>query len=361
MKWCDEFAELEVRANADTPEAARDAREFGAKGIGLCRTERMFNDKSRLPIVQKMIMAESKEERMKYLDQLLPMQRQDFVEIFEAMDGLPVTIRLLDPPLHEFLPRQEELIADIAELSSKKVDHRIIEEKQKILKKVRELSEFNPMLGHRGSRVGITYPEIYEMQVRAIFEAACQLKKRKKNPIVEIMVPLIGNVNELKILKELIKNVAEKIMEKEKVKINYKIGTMIEIPRAALTADEIAKEAEFFSFGTNDLTQTTLGFSRDDAEAKFLQVYLEKGIYERNPFESVDEGVFKLIKIGTELGKKSRKNLEVGVCGETGGDPYSIEKYNGLLDYVSCSKYRVPIARLAAAQAAIKKKDKVKG
>ncbi|MEM3455100.1 MAG: pyruvate, phosphate dikinase [Candidatus Micrarchaeia archaeon] len=359
LNWCDSVARMKVRANADTPSAAKGARNFGAKGIGLCRTERMFNDPERLPFVQKMILSETAEERKKWLAKLKEFQVKDFYEIFLAMDGLPVTVRLLDPPLHEFLPKLEELLAEIAELSSKKVDERVIEEKQAMLKKVRELQEFNPMLGHRGSRLGITYPEIYEMQVSAIFEAVARLKKEKKNPIVEVMVPLIGNINELKILKPIIKKTADEILEREKVKLNYTIGTMIEIPRAALTADEIAQEAEFFSFGTNDLTQTTLGFSRDDAEAKFLQLYLNKGIYKSNPFEVIDYGVGKLVDMAVKLGRSTRKNLKVGVCGETGGEPTSIKFYHDVgLDYVSCSQYRVPIARLACAQAAIADKKK---
>ncbi|MEM3369251.1 MAG: pyruvate, phosphate dikinase [Candidatus Micrarchaeia archaeon] len=359
LNWCDSVARMKVRANADTPSAAKGARNFGAKGIGLCRTERMFNDPERLPFVQKMILSETAEERKKWLAKLKEFQVKDFYEIFLAMDGLPVTVRLLDPPLHEFLPKLEELLAEIAELSSKKVDERVIEEKQAMLKKVRELQEFNPMLGHRGSRLGITYPEIYEMQVSAIFEAVARLKKEKKNPIVEVMVPLIGNINELEILKPIIKKTADEILEREKVKLNYTIGTMIEIPRAALTADEIAQEAEFFSFGTNDLTQTTLGFSRDDAEAKFLQLYLNKGIYKSNPFEVIDYGVGKLVDMAVKLGRSTRKNLKVGVCGETGGEPTSIKFYHDVgLDYVSCSQYRVPIARLACAQAAIADKKK---
>jgi phosphoenolpyruvate synthase/pyruvate phosphate dikinase len=360
LSWCDKVARMKVRANADTPSAAMGARKFGAVGIGLCRTERMFNDPSRLPIVQKMILSETADERKKWLDELKKFQVHDFYEIFKAMDGLPVTVRLLDPPLHEFLPSLEELISEITELSSKKVDERVIEEKQKLLKKVRELSEFNPMLGHRGSRLGITYPEIYQMQVSAIFEAACKLKKEGKNPIVEVMVPLIGNVNELKILKPIIKETADAIIQKENVKLHYTIGTMIEIPRAALTADEIAQEAEFFSFGTNDLTQTTLGFSRDDAEAKFLQLYLNKGIYKTNPFEVIDYGVGKLVDMAVKLGRSTRKDLKVGVCGETGGEPTSIEFYHKVgLDYVSCSQYRVPIARLACAHATLKEKAEV--
>jgi len=358
LDWCDAAAKLSVRANVDTPGNAKAARDFGAKGIGLCRTERMFNESDRLPIVQAMILAETEAERKKQLDRLLPIQKKDFLGIFQAMDGLPVTIRLLDPPLHEFLPKLDELIVEVAHLSMHKTDERVLAEKEKLLKKVREITEFNPMLGHRGCRLGITYPEIYEMQVRAIFEAATELKKQGKNPIVEVMVPLIGNIREFKPLKEMIKSVGDETIKKSGASIDYTIGTMIEIPRAALTADEIAVEAEFFSFGTNDLTQTTLGFSRDDAEAKFLQLYLAKKIYDTNPFEVVDMGVGKLVKMGVELGRKTRPNLKVGVCGETGGEPTSIEFYHKCgLNYVSCSSYRVPIARLAVAQAMIKEKQ----
>ena len=358
LDWCDAAAKLSVRANVDTPGNAKAARDFGAKGIGLCRTERMFNEPDRLPIVQAMILAETEADRKKQLDRLLPIQKKDFLGIFQAMDGLPVTIRLLDPPLHEFLPKLDELIVEVAHLSMHKTDERVLAEKEKLLKKVREITEFNPMLGHRGCRLGITYPEIYEMQVRAIFEAATELKKQGKNPIVEVMVPLIGNIREFKPLKEMIKSVGDETIKKSGASIDYTIGTMIEIPRAALTADEIAVEAEFFSFGTNDLTQTTLGFSRDDAEAKFLQLYLAKKIYDTNPFEVVDMGVGKLVKMGVELGRKTRPNLKVGVCGETGGEPTSIEFYHKTgLNYVSCSSYRVPIARLAVAQAMIKEKQ----
>ncbi len=357
LGWCDSISRMYVRANADTPSTAKGAREFGAKGIGLCRTERMFNDSDRLPFMQKMIMSENLEERKRWLSKLKEFQSKDFYEILLSMDGFPVTIRLLDPPLHEFLPKLEELLSEITVLSSKKIDEIVLMEKEKILKKVRELSEFNPMLGHRGSRLGITYPEIYEMQVTAIFEAAAKLKKEGKNPQVEIMVPLIGNVNELKILKPLIISTANSVLVRENVKLNYTVGTMIEIPRAALTADEIAKEADFFSFGTNDLTQTTLGFSRDDAEAKFLQLYLSKNIYPSNPFEVVDSGVGKLVDIAVRLGRTTKKNLKVGVCGETGGEPNSITFYHNVgLDYVSCSQFRVPIARLACAQATIMEK-----
>jgi pyruvate,orthophosphate dikinase len=355
LDWCDSFSRMYVRANADTPGAAKDAREFGAKGIGLCRTERMFNDPDRLPIVQAMILADTKEERLVQLEKLKVMQKHDFKGILAAMDGLPVTIRLLDPPLHEFLPHIEELTTSITELSNKKVDDRVIEEKEHMLKKVRELTEFNPMLGHRGCRLGITYPEIYEMQAQAIFEAATELKKEGKKPIVEVMIPLVGHVNELKILKEKVKAKADAIIADSGVSYDYTIGTMIEIPRACVTADEIAKEAEFFSFGTNDLTQTALGFSRDDAEAKFLQLYLSQGIYKANPFEVLDYGVGKLVDTAVRLGRSTKKDLKIGVCGETGGEPASIDFYHKVgLDYVSCSKFRVPIARLACAQSTIK-------
>lgn len=334
LTWCDSIAKLSVRANADTPTAAATARQLGAKGIGLCRTERMFNDPARLPIVQAMIMAKTKEERQKYLDKLLPLQKGDFKKILLVMDGLPVTIRLLDPPLHEFLPKDPE--------------------NEEVRKRKEELAEANPMLGHRGCRVGITYPEIYEMQAKAIFEAATELKMEGKNPIVEVMIPFVGNVMELSVLKKKVSTVADEIIKKSGTKLRYSIGTMIEIPRACVTADEIAEEAEFFSFGTNDLTQTVLGLSRDDAEAKFLQKYFEEGIYSTNPFETLDKGVGELIRIAIDLGRRTRKNLRIGVCGETGGDPKSIEFFHKIgVDYVSCSQYRVPVARLACAQAAL--------
>jgi len=358
LNWADSISRMHVRANADTPKNALDARKFGAKGIGLCRTERMFNDPERLPIVQEMIMANTPEERKKALAKLKPMQKGDFKAILEAMDGLPVIIRLLDPPLHEFLPKLEDLLVEVTKLSAHKSDDRVLAEKERILNKVRELSEFNPMLGHRGCRLAIKYPEIYEMQTAAIFEAATELKKEGKNPIPEVMIPLVGNVKELAKLKAIVKKTADEVIAKSGVKMDYMVGTMIEVPRAALTADEIAKEAEFFSYGTNDLTQTTLGFSRDDAEAKFLQLYMKEGILPDNPFEVLDfDGVGKLIEMGVKLGRKTRPNLEIGVCGETGGEPRSIEFYhNAGFNYVSCSKFRVPIARLAAAQATIKEK-----
>ena len=363
LGWCDNASTMYVRANADTPYNAKSARDFGAKGIGLCRTERMFNDPERLPIVQEMILSENPEARENALAKLMPLQKKDFREILLAMDGLPVTIRLLDPPLHEFLPKLDELIFDSAKLAIEKTDQRLLEEKQHMLKKVRELSEFNPMLGHRGCRLGITYPEIYEMQVQAIFEAACELKKAGKNPIVEVMIPLVGNVNELRTLRKLVTRVADGTIKGSGTKFAYTVGTMIELPRACVTADEIAQEADFFSFGTNDLTQTTLGFSRDDAEAKFLQLYISDKIIDSNPFEVLDRnGVGKLVQMGVNLGRQTKKDLKIGVCGETGGEPSSIEfYYNAGLNYVSCSRYRVPIARLAAAQATIRgRKEKVR-
>ena len=359
LEWADSIRKLGVRANADLPRDAKTARDFGAEGIGLCRTEHMFFDDGRITIMQEMIMAENTFERKKALDKLLPLQRQDFKEIFEVMHGLPVIIRLLDPPLHEFLPKREEFMVEIALLKERKADKKIIEEKEKILKRVEELFEFNPMLGHRGCRLGITYPEITEMQARAIFEAACEAKKKGINVIPEVMVPLVGDVSEFKHQKEIIDRVAEETFDKYNLRIDYKVGTMIELPRAAITADKIAEQAEFFSFGTNDLTQTTLGFSRDDA-GKFVKVYLELGILKEDPFKTIDvEGVGSLVERATKLGKQRRPNLEVGICGEHGGDPKSVEFcHKAGLDYVSCSPYRVPIARLAAAQAAIKEKMK---
>jgi len=356
LKWADEVKTLGVRANADTPEGADKTREFGANGIGLCRTERMFNAQDRLPIVQEMILATSKVERKEALNKLLPMQKEDFKEIFRVMDGLPVCIRLLDLPLHEFLPKFEDLLVEVTTLRLRGGDKKILEEKEKILKRERSLMEHNPMLGHRGCRVGIFYPEIYEMQTRAIFEAATELHKENVSVELEIMIPLISEANELRFLREKLEQVAGDVMRKAEVNVKYSFGTMIEIPRAALTADEIAKYAEFFSFGTNDLTQTTWGYSRDDAEAKFLHDYLDKKIVDVNPFEVIDRsGVGKLMKIAIELGKKTRKDLKLGICGEHGGEPNSIEFCHQIgLDYVSCSPFRVPVARLAAAQAKIK-------
>jgi pyruvate,orthophosphate dikinase len=358
LKWADKFRKLKVRANADTPADAKQAFNFGAEGIGLCRTEHMFMAPDRLPVMKEMILAETKEEREKALRKLLPMQKQDFIGIFTAMKGNPVTIRLLDPPLHEFLPKLEDLLVEVTTLKISKKENGELKKKEELLKKVDALREANPMLGLRGCRLGLLYPEINEMQVRAIFEAACEVAKTGLKVKPEIMIPLVGHVNELKIVREQLEKVAREVMEREKIKIKYSFGTMIEIPRAALTADEIARYAEFFSFGTNDLTQTTFGFSRDDAEGKFLFYYIDKKILPDNPFQTLDiEGVGELMKIAVNLGRKTRKNLKLGICGEHGGDPESVKFCHQIgLDYVSCSPYRVPIARLAAAQANIKKK-----
>ena len=355
LSWANKMKRLGVYANADTPEDAQKARELGAEGIGLCRTEHMFMEQERLPIVQEMIMADTKEQRAEALKKLLPMQRNDFYGILKAMSGLPVIIRLLDPPLHEFLPKHEELIIEVTKLKMKNTNLKKIEEKEKLLEKVESLRELNPMLGLRGCRLGILYPEIYKMQVEAILEAAIALTKKKIKVKPEIMIPLVGHVNEFNLLCNMAKTIADEKIEAAGVKLKYKVGTMIELPRAALTADKIAKEAEFFSFGTNDLTQTTFGISRDDAEGKFLLRYVDEKILEDNPFEVLDrEGVGQLVKMATNLGRKTRHDLEVGICGEHGGEPKSVEFCHLVgLNYVSCSPYRVPIARLAAAQAVI--------
>ncbi|MGB9677816.1 MAG: pyruvate, phosphate dikinase, partial [Candidatus Ratteibacteria bacterium] len=338
MEWADEIRKLRIRANADIPRDAKKAREFGAEGIGLCRTEHMFFAPERLPYVIEMIMAETEQERRKALDKLLPFQKEDFIGLFREMEGYPVVIRTLDPPLHEFLPKREELMVEIALMKERGEDPEKIKEKEKILKRVEQLHEFNPMLGHRGCRLGITYPEITEMQARAIMEAACELANEGKTVIPEIMIPLVGHVEELRHQKEIVVRVAEQVMKEYGVKIKYMVGTMIEVPRAALTADEIAKEAEFFSFGTNDLTQMTLGFSRDDV-GKFLFYYLEKKILKEDPFMTLDqEGVGELLKIGIEKGRKTNPELEVGICGEHGGDPESVKFCHRVgMDYVSCS------------------------
>jgi len=356
LQWADEIKRLGVRTNADDPKSASIAREFGAQGIGLCRTEHMFFAEDRLPIMQEMILAKDEKERRTALDKLLPMQKEDFKGIFKAMDGLPVTIRLLDPPLHEFLPKHEELLVELTTLKATNGDKDKIKEIEELLHKVESLREVNPMLGLRGCRLGINYPEISEMQTRAIFEAACELTKEGYKVLPEVMIPLVGTVKELKLQREITDKVAKETFEKYSVQVDYLVGTMIELPRAAITADKIAQEAEFFSFGTNDLTQTTFGFSRDDAEGKFLDRYLETGVLEQNPFEVLDrEGVGELVKIGIEKGRTTKPNLKVGICGEHGGEPNSVE-FCHLVDmnYVSCSPYRVPIARLAAAQAKIK-------
>ncbi|HOQ09804.1 MAG TPA: pyruvate, phosphate dikinase [Syntrophomonadaceae bacterium] len=358
LQWADQVKSLAVRANADTPEDAARAREFGAEGIGLCRTEHMFMAQERLPYVQEMIMAETLEEREKPLAKLLEFQRQDFYGILKAMAPYPVTIRLLDPPLHEFLPDHETLIHEIAELKHQHANNTAIIEKGELLKKVVSLKETNPMLGHRGCRLGITYPEIYRMQARAIFEALLQLKKEGVEAYAEIEIPLVMDISELALLKAEIDSVYEEIKAESGEELKYSVGTMIELPRACLTADKIAAEAEFFSFGTNDLTQTTLGFSRDDAEGKFIPVYLEKKILRDNPFAVLDrEGVGSLMKIAVEKARSVKPDVLMGICGEHGGEPSSIEFCHMIgLNYVSCSPYRIPVARLAAAQAAIKHK-----
>ncbi len=362
LKWADSFRRLGIRANADVPKDARKARELGAEGIGLCRTEHMFMAKERVPIVQGMILAVNYSERKKALRNLLPMQRNDFYGLFKEMNGLPVVIRLLDPPLHEFLPDSEALLKSIHLLEKGKKKPRELEEKRILYKKAKELSERNPMLGFRGCRLGIIYPEIYEMQVRAIFEAAFQAEKEGIKVKPRIMIPLVGSGSELRLLKNLVLKTANKVMEKNGKRIEFKIGTMIELPRACMVAGEIAMHADFFSFGTNDLTQTTFGFSRDDAEGRFLKQYIEKGILKTNPFIELDrKGVGKLVKIGVKNGKKANPLLSVGLCGEHGGNPNSIEFCHEIgLDYVSCSPFRVPIARLAAAQAAITNNQKKK-
>jgi pyruvate,orthophosphate dikinase len=347
MKWVDKYRKLKVRANADTPHDSKVAREFGAEGIGLCRTEHMFFEADRIAAVREMILAEDLEGRKRALAKILPMQKGDFIGIFREMKGLPVTIRLLDPPLHEFLPHEEKDIESLAAGMGVSV--------QALKHKVDFLHEFNPMLGHRGCRLGITFPEIYDLQVQAIMEAACELTKNEGFSIVpEIMIPLVAVVEELKQLRENAVKVCKDVMKRYGVKIEYLIGTMIELPRAALTADEIAREAEFFSFGTNDLTQTTFGLSRDDA-GKFLPFYVENNLMPEDPFVTIDQGgVGQLVRIGVEKGRATRKNLKVGICGEHGGDPESvIFCHKTGLDYVSCSPFRVPIARLAAAHAAI--------
>ncbi|MGC7882442.1 pyruvate, phosphate dikinase [Desulforudis sp. 1031] len=356
LAWADDIRRLEVRANADTPADAAKAREFGATGVGLCRTEHMFMGADRLPIVQAMILAETPSEKKKFLDRLLPMQEGDFYGILKAMDGYPVCIRLLDPPLHEFLPNAEELAVEITRLRVTGGDEQEIKQKEELLRKVRALAEFNPMLGHRGCRLGITFPEVYAMQARAIFQATVRLVKEGYDVHPEVEIPLVIDRNELVFLKQLVDQVADEVRRETGVIFEYTVGTMIELPRAALLADEIAGEAEFFSFGTNDLTQTTLGFSRDDAEGKFMQHYLDRKILPDNPFVVLDrKGVGKLMQMAVTLGRTVKPGLLIGICGEHGGEPSSVEFCHLIgLDYVSCSPYRVPIARLAAAHAALK-------
>ncbi|MGC8817013.1 MAG: pyruvate, phosphate dikinase [Candidatus Hadarchaeum sp.] len=362
LSFADEVKKLQNWANADYPRDARKARELGAQGIGLCRTEHMFFEEDRLPLVHEMILAQTREERKKPLEKLLEIQKNDFREILEVMDGLPVIIRLLDPPLHEFLPRYEKLLEEVIELRLRGSDREKLRKLEELLRRVEDMREANPMMGLRGCRLGITYPDINEMQVRAIFEAACELKREGKDPRPEIMIPLVGHVNELKVVREQLEKVAHEVMQKHGVDLKYKFGTMIEVPRAALTADEIAEYAEFFSFGTNDLTQMVFAYSRDDAEGGFLFQYLERGILEADPFQRLDrKGVGKLMKIAVELGRGKRPDLEIGICGEHGGDPSSIEFCHELgLNYVSCSPFRIPVARLAAAQAALKLREREK-
>ena len=349
MSWSDDFRKLKIRTNSETPLDSKTAREFGAEGIGLCRTEHMFFDEERILSVREMILSKTIEDRSNALKKLLPHQKKDFIEIFKIMRGLPVTVRLLDPPLHEFLPKSNNEINDVAvslNIPVKELEVRIS-----------ELHEQNPMLGHRGCRLAISFPEIYEMQCTAIFEALVECKKQKiQSTMPEIMIPLVSTEAEIKIMKDLVIRVAKKVQDQNKIKIEFLVGTMIELPRAAIKAKDIAKHAEFFSFGTNDLTQTTFGISRDDS-GKFLNDYIENKIFDIDPFVSIDDGVGDLIKIATDKGRKQNKKIKLGICGEHGGDPKSIEfcAKTGL-DYVSCSPYRVPVARLAAAQAQLKKK-----
>jgi len=351
MNWCDEIRRLKVRTNADTPKDAKQARIFGAEGIGLCRTEHMFFEADRIKAMREMIIADTQEQRQKALEKLLPMQRKDFEELFEAMGNYPVTVRYLDPPLHEFLPTNEADIKEIAEELNVPYHD--------LVAKIESLHEFNPMMGHRGCRLAVSYPELAEMQTRAVIEAYINVKKRNPeySAAPEIMIPLVGDAKELKFIKNIVVKTANQILDENHMSVDYKVGTMIEIPRAAVLADEIAEEAEFFSFGTNDLTQMTFGFSRDDA-GSFLTQYYERRIYESDPFARVDQkGVGKLIRMAVKLGREAKPNLKLGICGEHGGEPSSIEFFDEVgLDYISCSPYRVPIARLAAAQATIKSK-----
>jgi len=346
MEWADEFRSLKIRTNADQPDQAQNAIAFGAEGIGLCRTEHMFFEGERIDAVREMIVSNSIEGKKAALAKLLPMQREDFKGIFKSMNGFPVTIRTLDPPLHEFLPHSDAEMKDLAQ--------KIGVDLQTLTSKIESLQELNPMLGHRGCRLGVVNPEITEMQVRAILEAACEVKKEGIEAIPEIMIPLVGFKNELKNQEEVVRKTASMVFAEQGVEVNYLVGTMIELPRAALTADQIADVAEFFSFGTNDLTQTALGLSRDDA-GKFLPDYVEMEIIPNDPFESIDqEGVGELMKIGVKKGRSSKTDLKIGICGEHGGEPKSVKFCHKLgMNYVSCSPFRVPIARLAAAQAAL--------
>jgi pyruvate,orthophosphate dikinase len=368
LSWGDEFRQLGVWANADYPADAKRAREYGAEGIGLCRTEHMFFEAERLPYVQKMIMTDLPSERREALEALLPFQREDFAGLFRVMHGLPVIIRLIDPPLHEFLPLHPDLLRDLTDLKIRLKDAGTLEDidklideikkKEVILKRVESLHEANPMLGLRGVRLGIHIPELTTMQVRAIFEAACMVAKEGIDVHPEVMIPLTSHVNEIKVQQKALEAEAEEVMKEQGVEPKYKFGTMIEIPRAALTADKIAEYAQFFSFGTNDLTQTTFGISRDDAEAGFLIEYMEKEILPENPFAVIDrDGVGVLMEMAVKKGRAVRPDLECGICGEHGGDPESIQLCHELgLTYVSCSPFRIPVARLAAAQAALRDK-----
>jgi len=360
LGWADKVRTLGVRANADQPDQAELAYQFGARGIGLCRTEHMFFGEARVPIVQRMILADNEADRRAALAELLPMQRGDFYGVFKAMQGTAVTIRMIDPPLHEFLPKREDLMLEVQRMEAtipekgKKAHAAALAERRALLARVEHLHEFNPMLGHRGVRLGVTYPEITEMQARAIIEAACQLHREGLKVVPEIMIPLVGFVKELRDQKAIVDRVAAQVMKEQKVRIKYLVGTMIEVPRGALTADQVATEAQFFSFGTNDLTQMTLGFSRDDA-GKFLRVYQEKKILDKDPFATFDaEGTGQLVAIAVQKGRATRPDLKLGICGEHGGDPSSIHFFHKVgLDYVSASPYRIPVARLAAAQAAL--------
>ena len=352
MSWADSYRTLGVRTNADNPRDTKKAIELGAEGIGLCRTEHMFFEEDRIPKIRKMILSDTVEDREKALNELIPFQKGDFKAMYKELKGLPMTVRYLDPPLHEFLPTLEEDIIALAKEMNVTVEH--------LKEKCNTLHEFNPMMGHRGCRLAVTYPEIAKMQTRALMEAAIEVKEEDGYNIVpEIMIPLVGDKKELKFVKDIVVEVAEQVKKEKNSDIEYHIGTMIEVPRAALTADKIAEEAEFFSFGTNDLTQMTFGFSRDDA-GKFLDSYYQNKIYEQDPFAKLDqEGVGQLVKMAVEKGKQTRPNIKLGICGEHGGEPSSVEFFYKVgLTYVSCSPYRVPIARLSAAQAAIKSGDR---
>jgi len=354
LSWADKARKLGIRANADQPDQSELAYAFGARGIGLCRTEHMFFGEGRIQKVQRMILADNEKDRRAALAELLPLQRGDFYGVLKAMHGCPVTIRTIDPPLHEFLPKREDLMVEIARLEATGGDAKELAGRRTLLHRVEQLHEFNPMLGHRGVRLGITYPEITEMQARAIFEAACQLKKEGLEVTPEVMIPLVGLVQELTDQKAIVERVAAEVMKEQGVEIKYLVGTMIEVPRGALTADEVATEAQFFSFGTNDLTQMTFGFSRDDI-GKFLKIYQDKKILDFDPFASIDTvGVGALVDMACKRGRATRPDIKLGVCGEHGGDPASIHFFDKVgLNYVSCSPYRVPVARLAAAQAAL--------